>query len=432
MSEAPWAMGAREASAALASGALTSEALARACLGRIAERDPRLKAWAYVDADATIRRARELDKQPRRGPLHGLPIAIKDMIDTADMPTQYNSPLFAGCRPSADAAVVAILRAAGALILGKTETTEFAAAGRDAPTATPADLARSSGGSSAGSAAAVADGHVPLAVGTQTGGSTIRPASFCGAHAMKPTWGLISREGARVYSITLDTIGLFARSVPDLALFLQPFLTVPEPASPPAGKLKIAACLSPDVAALEPEGRVAFDEAIERLRRAGAEVTNLELPDAFSGLSRAHRTIMHREGGTAFLGLARQYGAALHDDFHFRVENRDGYANRDLVAAYDLAAGCRVAFDAIASNYDAVLTPSAPGVAPLGRVPGDPVFNRMWTLLHAPAIHLPTPRDGALPVGITLAAPRFADEKLLAVAAIVDEVFSRPTRMSPP
>jgi Asp-tRNA(Asn)/Glu-tRNA(Gln) amidotransferase A subunit family amidase len=249
---------------------------------------------------------------------------------------------------------------------------------------------------------------------------------------MKPTWGLISREGARVYSITLDTIGLFARSVPDLSLFLQPFLTAPEPASAPAGPLKIAACLSPDAAALEPEGRAAFEEAVALLRRSGAEVTSLELPETFSGLSRAHRVILHREGGTAFLGLARQYGAALHDDFRFRVENRDGYDNRELVAAYDLAASCRVAFDKIASAYDAVLTPSAPGVAPMGRIPGDPVFNRMWTLLHAPTIHLPVYRDAAgLPVGITLTAPRFADEKLLAVAAVVDDVFSRQARMSP-
>jgi Asp-tRNA(Asn)/Glu-tRNA(Gln) amidotransferase A subunit family amidase len=421
-----WSLTASQASAALASGETSAEALARACLARIAEREPDLKAWAFIDADAAIRAARELDKQPRRGPLHGVPIAIKDMIDTADMPTGYNSPLFAGHRPSLDAAVVATLRAAGALILGKTETTEFAAAGRQAPTATPADFARTSGGSSAGSAAAVADSHVPLAIGTQTGGSTIRPASFCGAHAMKPTWGLISREGARIYSVTLDTIGLFARSVPDLSMLLAPFLTAPAPVSaPPIGELRIAACLSPDFASLELEGRAAFDDAAWRLARAGARVSQLDLPEEFAGLSRAHRIIMHREGGAAFLPLARQYGEALHEDFRFRVENRDGYSNADLVAAYDLAAKCRVAFDAIASEYDAVLTPSAPGIPPEGRVPGDPVFNRMWTLLHAPVVGLPVWRDGAgRPVGVSLTAPRFHDERLLAVAGVVDEAFA--------
>jgi Asp-tRNA(Asn)/Glu-tRNA(Gln) amidotransferase A subunit family amidase len=430
MSQPLWSMTATEASAALASGETRAESLARACLARIAEREPGLKAWAYVDADAAIRAARELDKQPRRGPLHGVPIAIKDMIDTADMPTCYNSPLFAGHRPALDAAVVATLRAAGALILGKTETTEFAAAGRQAPTATPADLARTSGGSSAGSAAAVADSHVPLAIGTQTGGSTLRPASFCGAHAMKPTWGLISREGAKIYSVTLDTIGLFARSVPDLAMLLAPFLTVPSPAPAPAiGELRIAACLTPDVASLAPEGRAAFDDAAGRIARAGARVSPLELPEDFAGLSRAHRIIMHREGGAAFLPLARQYGGALNDDFHQRVENRDGYSNADLVAAYDLAAKCRAAFDAIAGEYDAVLTPSAPGIAPEGRVPGDPVFNRMWTLLHAPVVGLPVWRDAAgRPVGVSLTAPRYHDERLLAVARVVDEAFAANAR----
>jgi Asp-tRNA(Asn)/Glu-tRNA(Gln) amidotransferase A subunit family amidase len=197
----PWELTACEASRAMAAGTLTCEALARSCLDRIGARDPELKAWAFVDPDQVVRQARELDKLPRRSPLHGVPIGIKDMIDTADMPTGYNSNLFVGHRPSMDAAVVATLRASGALIIGKTETTEFAAAGRDAPTGNPTDLSRTSGGSSAGSAASVADCHVPLAIGTQTGGSTIRPASFCGVFALKPTWNVVGREGAKVYSI---------------------------------------------------------------------------------------------------------------------------------------------------------------------------------------------------------------------------------------
>jgi Asp-tRNA(Asn)/Glu-tRNA(Gln) amidotransferase A subunit family amidase len=419
-----WALTAVEASAALAAGAIAAEELARACLGRIAERDPALKAWVYLDADAALRAARELDLTPRRSPLHGIPIGIKDVIDTADMPTAHNSALFAGHRPGQDAAAVATLRAAGALIIGKTATTEFAAAGRDAPTGNPHDLTRTSGGSSAGSAAAVADSHVPLALGTQTGGSTIRPASFCGVPALKPSWGLISREGAKFYSVSLDTIGLYGRCVADIKLLLQSFLTVPEPFEEPAS-LRIGAYASPEAGALEPDGRAAFEEAVARVRAGGVAVTPLEAPPEFAGLPRAHKVILHREGGTAFLSLARRFGEALHDDFYVRVDNREGYSNADLVAAYDLAARCAIAFDALAGGFDAILTPSAPGTAPEGRRPGDPAFNLIWTLLRAPAINLPVTTDAAgHPIGVTLVAPRFHDERLLAVATRLEPVLA--------
>jgi Asp-tRNA(Asn)/Glu-tRNA(Gln) amidotransferase A subunit family amidase len=183
-------------SARLRDGEITSELLARACLGRIAAREADVRAWSYVDPDAVIRQARELDKLSSCGKLHGIPIGVKDIYNTADMPTQHNSPIYTGHRPNADAATVGTLRAAGALILGKTDTMEFASTGRLAATRNPHNLARTPGGSSSGSAAAVGDFHVPLALGTQTGGSLIRPASFCGVYAMKPTWNAVSAEGA--------------------------------------------------------------------------------------------------------------------------------------------------------------------------------------------------------------------------------------------
>jgi Asp-tRNA(Asn)/Glu-tRNA(Gln) amidotransferase A subunit family amidase len=179
-------------------GEASVEGVARACLDRVATRDAAVKAWSFIDPAAVLRTARELDKWPHKGPLHGVPIGVKDMIDTVDMPTQHNSPIYAGHRPGQDAGAVATLRAAGALIFGKTDTTEFAAAGRFAATRNPFDLERTPGGSSSGSAAAVADLQVPLALGTQTGGSTIRPASFCGIFALKPSWGVVSREGVKV------------------------------------------------------------------------------------------------------------------------------------------------------------------------------------------------------------------------------------------
>lgn len=299
-----WRLGAAEAAAQLASGALTSEALTRACLARIAERDAGLKAWVWLEPERAIAQARELDKRPRLSPLHGLPVAIKDMIDTADMPTTHNSPLFAGHRPGQDAACVAALRAAGALILGKTDTTEFAAAGRNAATGNPHDLTRTSGGSSAGSAAAVADFHVPLALGTQTGGSLIRPASYCGAYALKPTWAQVSREGAKFYSVSLDTIGWYGRSVADLDLVAALFGLPgdPAPAGPPS-ILRLALCRSPEWSNAQDGTHRAMALAAERLARAGADLVELDLPAPFAELNKAHKRILYGEGRTAFLPL---------------------------------------------------------------------------------------------------------------------------------
>jgi Asp-tRNA(Asn)/Glu-tRNA(Gln) amidotransferase A subunit family amidase len=416
---------ATEAAAAIASGALDAETLARGCLDKMAAREDVLKAWAYVDPAAVLRQARELDQTPSFGLLHGMPVAIKDVIDTRDMPTCHNSPIFFGHRPGADAGCVETLRAAGALIIGKTETTEFAAAGRHPPTRNPHDPRRISGGSSAGSAAAVGDGQVPLALGTQTGGSLIRPASFCGAYACKPTWGAVSREGARVYSITFDTIGWYGRSVADLDLMAEVYgIGRAQPAPASLDGVRIAFCRSPAWAATEPAMRDAFAAAERILTDAGATVTTLELPEAFSGLAAAHQVILFREGGAAFLNLYRAHKDLLHDEFRHRVENRDGFTDQALVAAYDLAARCRTEFDAIASGFDAIVTPSAPGEAPMGIGGGSPALNVIWTLLHVPCINLPAMRSpSGMPLGLTVTGPRFSDRRLLACAKVLDQAF---------
>ena len=202
---------------------LTSETLVRSCLERIAARDAAVRAWVHVDPAYAIAQARELDKRPVAGPLHGLPFGVKDMVDTADMPTTQNSPLYQGQRPTKDAGCVTVVRHSGALILGKTDTVEFAAGGRKALTRNAHNLAHTPGGSSSGSGAAVADSMVPLAFGTQTGGSLIRPAAFNGIYALKPTWGAVTREGAKLLSATCDTVGWYGRSVADLALVAEAF-----------------------------------------------------------------------------------------------------------------------------------------------------------------------------------------------------------------
>jgi Asp-tRNA(Asn)/Glu-tRNA(Gln) amidotransferase A subunit family amidase len=425
-SEAAARMTATEAATAIASGKLHVETLARGCLDRIALREHVLKAWSYINAEAVLRQARELDQTPSLGPLHGIPVAIKDVIDTRDMPTSHNSPIYFGHRPATDAACVETLRAAGALIIGKTETTELAAAGRNPPTRNPHNPARISGGSSAGSAAAVSDGQVPLALGTQTGGSLIRPASFCGAHACKPSWGAVSREGAGVYAITLDTIGWYGRSVADLEM-LADLYGIGERHCPPASArgLRIAFCRSPEWPATDVSMRDAFAKSAQLLSDAGAIATELELPESFSALTIAHKVILFSEGRAAFLNLYRAHRSLLHDDFQHRVENRDGFTNQDLVGAYDLAARCRIDFDAIASDFDAVITPSAPGEAPFGIGAGSPALNQIWTLLHVPCIGLPAMRGPTgMPLGLTVTGPRFSDRRLLALANLLDQIFA--------
>ena len=418
---------ASEIVAGIAAGHFGAEEVARACLDHIAIRDPAVRAWSYIDPAAVLRQARELDKLPARGPLHGVPIAVKDMIDTADMPTQHNSPLFQHHRPALDAAAIATLRSAGAIILGKTDTTEFAAAGRRAATRHPLDPVRSPGGSSAGSAAAVADSQAPLALGTQTAGSTMRPASFCGVFAFKPSWGAVSREGVKLYAASLDTLTWFARSVADLGLLCD-VLAVhdddpPRPVTIPGARF--AVCRTPMWDAASEGTRAALAAAGEGLRAAGANVTPLELPPHFADLPAMQNTIMLAEGRAAFLNLARSHGPALHDDFHARAENRTGITRATLLHAYDTAARCRAEFDAIAADYDAVIVPSARGEATLfTEGPGDAIFNRMWTLLHGPSVNIPTfTGPTGMPIGVTLLAPRFRDRQLLATASTMMAVL---------
>ncbi len=416
---APNRLTATRALEALRENRLSATDLVKACLQRIDERDDEVRAWLHVNAKA-LEQAVRLDALPKdqRGKLHGLPIGIKDVFETRDMPTTFNSPNFVGHQPGQDAAVVDLLRVEGAIILGKTDTTEFAAAGRNAATGNPHDTRFSSGGSSAGSAASVADFHVPLSIGTQTGGSTIRPASFCGVYAFKPTFGMVSREGFKMYANSLDTVGWYGRSVADLALLADVFgLTESiRPASPTA-TLRIGMSLGPYGNQLQPESVQAIEVAAERLRDAGHEVVAITLSPEFEAMDYHHRTILHREGAASFRNLARRFGSDLHDDFHHRVENRDGRSLMELRNAYDAAARARVQFDALAGEFDAILVPSAPGYPPEGRHPGDPVFNAMWTLLGVPCVNIPVSMpDAPLPIGVTLTGPRFSDPSLLSAA----------------
>lgn len=432
----PCFLTAAQASRAIAEGLLTSEALVRSCLDRIAERDPAVKAWLHVDPAAALQAARERDKQPAPSRLHGLPFGVKDMIDTADMPTTYNSANWQGHRPSRDAACVGTVRASGAIILGKTDTLEFAAAGRKAATRHPMNPAHTPGGSSSGSGAAVGDWQVPLAFGTQTGGSHIRPASFNGVYGLKPTWGSVSREGTRIYANSLDTIGWYGRSVEDLEMVAESFRLhgMGEGGAAEPGALTIALCRTPSWPRIEPAGEAAYAVAGERLRRAGVRVVDLDLPAPFDGLFDAQEIVMWGEGRAAFLDEYLLQGARLGPDFVARAENGRGITPAQLVAAHDLAASCRREFDAMFGAFDAVLAPAAPGEAPEGlHTTGSQIFNAMWTLLHVPCLAVPcTHGPKGLPVGIQLMGPRFGDARLMKIAAALAPVIDVETPVSAP
>jgi Asp-tRNA(Asn)/Glu-tRNA(Gln) amidotransferase A subunit family amidase len=406
-------------SAKLHDGEITAEQLARACLARIAAREADVRAWSYVDPDAVIRQARELDKVPSRGKLHGIPVGVKDIYNTADMPTQHNSPIYTGHRPNADAATVGTLRAAGALILGKTDTMEFASTGRLAATRNPHNLARTPGGSSSGSAAAVGDFHVPLALGTQTGGSLIRPGSFCGVYAMKPTWNAVSAEGVKLISTTLDTVGWYGRSVADLALLADAFALQDD--DPSSFNGVSGARILIDATAYRADAAASLDtlaQAAQRLEAAGTKIVHRDLAEIFTPLDGMWEIVSRSEGRTAFLDLSRLHPHLLHEEFMRRANNIGGFARAELVRAYDTAAQYRVQFDRIAGDFDAVLTLSAPGEAPEGRVQGDNSLNRDLTLLHVPCINIPAGLGpNRMPVGLTLTGPRCRDRHLLTVAA---------------
>lgn len=423
----PCFLTAAAAAARIRDKTLTSETLVRSCLQRIAERDADVRAWTYVDPAYAIAQARELDKRPIAGPLHGLPFGVKDVIDTADMPTSQNSPLYQGHRPAKDAGCVAVVRQSGALILGKTDTVEFAAGGRKALTRNPHNLAHTPGGSSSGSGAAVAECMVPLAFGTQTGGSHIRPAAFNGIYGLKPTWGAVTREGAKLLSAMCDTIGWYGRSVADLALVAEAFRLRDLGSQKPVTTrdLKVAVCKTPYWGRAEPSGQKALATAAERLREAGARLEELELPVRFGSLNEAQRTLMHGEGGPAFLPELLTHGERLHTEFREMAENKRAITGAMMVEAYDLAADCARTFDALFARFDVVVTPAAPGEAPEGlHTTGDWIFNGLWTVMHMPCLAIPCIKGPkGLPVGVQIVGPRYSDARLLAIAAAVAPVI---------
>ena len=420
--QGPHELSAWESIQAIRAGSLSAEELVRSCLAQIAAEEPTIRAWAFLDPELAIAQARRLDAGPWRGPLHGVPIGIKDVIDTVDMPTAYGSAIYDGWRPAWDAACVALLRRAGAVIIGKTVTTEFAC-GAAADNANPWNPAHTAGGSSGGSCAAVAARMVPLAIGSQTAGSLIRPSSYNGVVGLKPTFGMISVAGFKYFNGLLDTIGLVARDVDDGALLWASLLDLaPERLLPPSDAPRIGLCRTPWWDRAEPSTRAAMEIAARQFADHGAAVVEVALPPPFESLPEVHERIQAFETARSYAFEYDRFRERLHANTRELIEEGlsipfDTY--QKLVAT---AAEARAAAPALFEEIDVLLAPSAPGEAPEGHTElGDSLFNRPWTLLHLPCLNVPGlfgPRG--LPIGVQLVGPFGADAEILAAGRWVE------------
>jgi len=427
-------LSAGEAVQAIEDGTLTSEELVRSCLDRIVDVDENIQAWAHLDPDHALGQARERDSQRMQaqplGPLHGIPVGIKDIIDSADMPCEFGTEIHAGRTPAEDATLVALLREAGAVIIGKTVTTEMAVLTPN-KTRNPHNPGHTPGGSSSGSAAAVAAGMVPLAIGTQTNGSVIRPAAYCGVFGFKPSHGRISRHRILQQSHVLDTVGVFARSLDDIALIADVLMTfdsqdsdmrpVARPqiarvmADPPPMPPRLAFIRTPAWEQAEESTKEALRELIEHLNEAEETVDLLELPDRFDDVYDVHRRIMFADLAKSF---EREYTEArdkLSPLLCEMIEEGQNVRATEYNCAVERIADYNAVFNLIFEDYDAALTPSATGEAPAGlESTGSPIFCTIWTLCGTPAINLPVLQGpNGLPLGVQLVSHKGDDARLL-------------------
>ena len=432
-----WNIGAAEAARKIAAQEVTSEALVQSCLDRIAARDDDVGAWIWLDPDLALAQARAADQALARGqgtgPLHGVPVGIKDIIETADMPTQNGYRGHEGRHTHRDALCVSQLRDAGAVVLGKTVTTELAVR-TPGKTRNPVNGDHTPGGSSSGSAAAVADGQVPLALGTQTGGSVIRPASFCGIHALKPTFGWVARRGVTVQADWLDTVGTYGRSIEDVALVTEQMLArdLDDPQAVARSRPGLR-----DIAMLEPprRPRIAFmrtavwnqadsgaQGALEDVAAAlGADCTEVDMPAWMAEAWDWQNTLQTYGHAIHYGPLADQHGDLMSESLRESVARGRSMTEADYRHAIAQRGRITAELDQIYAQYDAILCLSSAGPAPKGHDwTGDPVFNAFWTLAGTPCVNLPLAEVDGMPMGLQLTGPLGGDGPLLRTARWVE------------
>ncbi|MER1967153.1 amidase [Castellaniella sp. GW247-6E4] len=418
----------RELARRVSSGSLSAVDVASAFAERVEARAS-VHAWAYFDREAVMSQARAIDARGGVLPLAGVPIGVKDLMDTFDMPTAYGSPIYAGHAPSRDAACVAQSRRLGAVVMGKTTTTEFAAF-QPGPTSnprSPAGVLHTPGGSSSGSAAAVAAGMVPLALGTQTAGSIVRPAAFCGVVGYKPTLGMISGVGIKALAPSLDTVGVLARRVEDAAWFVAALTRWTLDPQPLQG-LRVGVCHTPYWDFADADTRRVLEEGIRHFERMGARVSDAVLPAASGGLNEAQVMIMNYEAAAAFEAESRSEAGGFSSSFAHLLGQGARVAGESYAQARRLAASLRGDLARVFGSFDVLLAPSTPGEAPRGlEFTGDPVFNRMWSLLGNPCVHVPIGAGATgMPVGVTVVGALHEDARMLSAAWMLERVALAP------
>ncbi len=395
---------------------LSAVELTRACLDHIAWRNGEVKAFCHLDPEFSLAEAARTDREAPRSPLHGVPFAVKDVIDTADFPTECGTVIHRGRRPRHDARCVALMRQAGAVLLGKVVSTEYALFTPN-ETRHPRNPAHTPGGSSSGSAAAVADGMVPIAFGNQTAGSLIRPAAFCGIYGLKPTHGTTDDAGIMPLQPYFDTLGYMARAIEDLQRFYGIVSQRDQTATwPPDRRPRLGLCKTFQWDFAEPESRFALFESARQFAAHGCEVADCELPSAYHDLVAAHRRVLYAGVARSLAADYRRAPELMSASLRELIAEGEATTPEEYAEAHCYADQCRGSVNDCFGQFDALICPSTPGEAPLGTATGSPIFQVTWTLLGVPCLNLPVgvgPRG--LPVGIQLIGRRHDDARLLAL-----------------
>lgn len=418
-----------KARTAIAQGSISCEQLLTSCLERIEERDADVNAWVWLDREQALSRARQADRSPSKGILQGIPIGVKDIIDVHGMRTGFNSPIYPAYYPMMDAAAVALIRQAGGVILGKTVTTEFANRA-PGPTMNPYDKQRTPGGSSSGSAAAVADYQVMLSLGTQTSGSIIRPASYCGAVGYKPTFGEFSRVGVKAQSGSLDTLGLCARSVGDAELFRAAIMAIPYQPVPAAEQhLRIAVCRPPEWLSADASSRQMIEDYAVKLARAQHQVIDLDLPqELFNDWLSVHRLIANFESARSLAHEKIHHRDQLSEKlYQGRIRDGENISIEHYIQAQLKADAMRIWLAQALDGIDVILALACAGEATVGLVDtGSATFNSLWTLMYLPCISLPVRFGPAgMPLSLQLIGHRYRDEALFSAALAVEAFIAK-------
>ncbi len=417
-------MSARDIAKGIKEGKFSALEVAQDFIADVEDRDGDIKAFVNFDPGPVLEEARRIDAGPKDGPLTGVPMAVKDVFATAQFTTEFGSPIYRGHREAADAACVALAREAGAIVLGKSVTTEFATV-HPGVTRNPHDLTRTPGGSSSGSVASVGAGMAMLGYGTQTAGSTIRPASYCGIVGFKPTYGVTPRAGLKLVSESLDTVGFVGRDVGDTVLFAECSSGRPFRENRPRGAApKLAVCRTKEWAAAEDYTIAAVEETAGALRKAGAEVGAITLPGEFNPLADAQWDILAYEGRQALTYERNTFPDKCSETLHKIMTTGAGVTYERYAEALGIFADCQKRFDAIMAEegLDAVIVPAGPGEAPVGLDnTGDPILNRCWTALYAPCMTLPLHKGpSGMPLGIQFVGRKGHDMGLVGVCDWVE------------